>query len=327
MLCRRSMVVFREGVSTICKRFNHKIGIVGAPLSKGQKKEGVRKGPDAIRNAKLLEKLQVGGLNVEDYSNLKFVEVLGDEPFKSARWPRTVGAANQKLSQAVARVKRDDRLCVTLGGDHSLAIGSISGHAMFHSDLCVVWVDAHADINTPDTSTTGNMHGQPLSFLINELRDKVENVPGFSWLAPCLSAKDIVYIGLRDVDPEEKKIIKKLGIKFFSMTEVKQLGIQKVMEMTSDYLFSRIQKPIHLSFDIDAFDPSLAPATGTPVEGGLTYEEGICIACEIHKTGLLSAMDIVELNPELGKTEEEVTLTVNTGLAVIKTSLGINNKE
>uniref|UniRef100_A0A4W3K8F1 Arginase n=1 Tax=Callorhinchus milii TaxID=7868 RepID=A0A4W3K8F1_CALMI len=309
-------------MDTICKRFNHKIGIVGAPLSKGQKKEGVRKGPDAIRNAKLLEKLQVG-----DYSNLKFVEVLGDEPFKSARWPRTVGAANQKLSQAVARVKRDDRLCVTLGGDHSLAIGSISGHAMFHSDLCVVWVDAHADINTPDTSTTGNMHGQPLSFLINELRDKVENVPGFSWLAPCLSAKDIVYIGLRDVDPEEKKIIKKLGIKFFSMTEVKQLGIQKVMEMTSDYLFSRIQKPIHLSFDIDAFDPSLAPATGTPVEGGLTYEEGICIACEIHKTGLLSAMDIVELNPELGKTEEEVTLTVNTGLAVIKTSLGINNKE
>ncbi|XP_067844793.1 arginase-1 [Heptranchias perlo] len=326
MLPVKSLVLLNRGASVMSRRFNHKVGILGAPLSRGQGKEGVKEGPDALRKAGLLTALQNGGCNLKDYGNLKFEDEQKDELFRTVKMPRTVGKANEKLSQAVTKVKADGRVCVILGGDHSLAIGSISGHAAFHSNLCVVWVDAHADINTPFTTPSGNLHGQPVSFLIKELKTEIPAVPGFSWLEACLSAKDIVYIGLRDVDPGEKDIIEKLGIKFFSMTDVNQMGIQKVMEVTSDYLFSRVKKPIHLSFDIDGFDPSLAPATGTPVDGGLTYEQGIFVANEIHKTGLLSAIDLVEVNPSLGKIKEEVASTVNTGRDVILTSLGYVQK-
>ncbi|XP_048392050.1 arginase-1-like [Stegostoma tigrinum] len=322
MLPRKGMILLNRGVSMICRRFNHKIGILGAPFSRGQGKEGVKTGPDALRRSGLLTALQAGGCDLKDYGNLTFEDEPKDEPFGTVKMPRTVGKANAKLFQAVNKVKADDRLCVVLGGDHSLAIGSISGDASCHSNLCVVWVDAHADINTPNTTPSGNLHGQPLSFLLEELKTEIAGVPGFSWLEPCLTAKDVVYIGLRDMDPGEKDIIKRLGIKFFSMTDVNHMGIQKVMEMTNDYLYSREKKPIHLSFDIDGFDPVLAPATGTPIEGGLTYEQGIFVANEIHKTGLLSAIDLVEVNPSLGKTEEEVTSTVNSGRDIILTALG-----
>lgn len=198
-----------------------------------------------------------------------------------------------------------------------MAIGSIHGHAQAQKDLSVVWVDAHADINTPLTSPTGNIHGQPMSYLIHELHSKIPVMPSFSWLKPCVSAKDIVYIGLRDVDPEEHYILKHLGIKVFSMTEVDRLGIARVMEETCDYIFSKVRKPIHLSYDIDALDPSISPATGTPVVGGLTYREGVYITEQICQTGLLSAVDMVEVNPKRGKTEEEVRSTVNAAVDLV----------
>ncbi|TFK01738.1 Sterile alpha and TIR motif-containing protein 1 [Platysternon megacephalum] len=167
------------------------------------------------------------------------------------------------------------------------------------------------------------MHGQPVAFLLKELKDQVSGVPGFSWLAPCLSAKDIVYIGLRDVDPEEHRNLKSLGIKYYSMTEIDQLGIGKVMEETLHYLLPTNKKrPIHLSFDVDGLDPSLTPATGTPVPGGATLREGIYVAEQLYRTGLLSAVDIVEINPCLGKTQEEVDSTVNTAVSIILSCFG-----
>ena len=204
----------------------------------------------------------------------------------------------------------------------SLAVGSISGHARVHPDLCVIWVDAHTDINTPLTTSSGNLHGQPVSFPLKELKGKFPDVPGFSWVTPCISAKDIVYIGLRDVDPGEHYIIKTLGIKYFSMTEVDKLGIGKVMEETFSYLLGRKKRPIHLSFDVDGLDPAFTPATGTPVLGGLSYREGLYITEEIYKTGLLSGLDIMEVNPTLGKTAEEVKSTVNTAVALTLACFG-----
>uniref|UniRef100_UPI003AAA2530 arginase-1 n=1 Tax=Centroberyx gerrardi TaxID=166262 RepID=UPI003AAA2530 len=204
-----------------------------------------------------------------------------------------------------------------LGGDHSLAIGSVLGHAAVQQQLSVVWVDAHADINTPLSSPTGNLHGQPVSYLIHELRDKIPVLPNFSWVKPCIAAKDLVYIGLRDVDPEEHYILKFLGIKVFSMTEVDRLGIARVMEETCDYLSDKVKKPIHLSYDVDALDPSVTPATGTPVVGGLSYREGVYIAETLCQTGLLSAVDMVEVNPLRGRTEQEVQSTVGTAVDLL----------
>ncbi|XP_049320981.1 arginase-1 isoform X2 [Astyanax mexicanus] len=265
------------------------VGIIGAPFSGGQPKDGVQLGPDLIRAAGLVNRLKEQGCDVKDYGNLAFESVSSDEPVGLAKRPRAVGRANQQLADAVRRIKHDGHTCVMLGGDHSLAIGSIHGHAASGSEVSVVWVDAHADINTPLTTTTGNIHGQPMSYLIHELHNKIPVIPNFSWIKPCIAAKDIVYIGLRDVDPGEHYILKYLGIKTFSMSEVDRLGIAKVMEQTCDHIFTKVKKPIHLSYDIDALDPSVAPATGTPVVGGLTYREGVYITEHICQTDLLSA--------------------------------------
>ncbi|XP_039594397.1 arginase-1 isoform X2 [Polypterus senegalus] len=268
-------------------RCQHSIGVVGVPISQGQGKAGVEKGPDFLYNAGLVDKLMKQGCRVQDYGNLKFETFADEKPFGIVKMPKTVGRANEQLANVVNTVKQDGHTCLVLGGDHSLAIGSISGHARSQNNLCVVWVDAHADINTPLSTPTGNIHGQPVSYLLKELHSKIPVMPGFSWIKPCISAKDIVYIGLRDLDPGEHK------------------G----------------KRPIHLSFDIDAIDPSLAPATGTPMVGGLTYREGVYLAEEIYKTGLLSVLDLVEVNPNLGKTEE-VASTVNYALGIILSSFG-----
>ncbi|XP_074846669.1 arginase-1 [Carettochelys insculpta] len=298
------------------------VGIVWAPFSKGQARKGVEEGPAVVKEAGLIDKLTAQGCDVKDYGALQFDDVPDDTPCYNAKHPRCVGRATEKLASTVADVKKSGRTSLVVGGDHSLAIGTISGHAKVHPDLGVIWFDAHADINTPLTSVTGNIHGQPVSFLLKELKDKMPDVAGFSWLTPCLSAKDIVYIGLRDVDSAEHCILKTLGIKYYSMTEIDHLGIGKVMEETLHYLMAKKKRPIHLSLDVDGLDPSLAPATGTAVDGGLTLREGIYTAEQLYRTGLLSAVDIMEINPLRGKTTEEVNTTVNTTVSIILSCFG-----
>ncbi|XP_027699569.1 arginase-2, mitochondrial [Vombatus ursinus] len=314
--------LLQKQAHSVLKKSVHSVAVIGAPFSKGQKRRGVEHGPAAIREAGLLKRLSNLGCRVNDVGDLRFTPVTNDELYNNLIVnPRSVGLANQELAEAVSRAVSSGHQCLTMGGDHSLAIGSISGHVQHCPDLCVIWVDAHADINTPLTTLSGSLHGQPVSFLLRELQDKVPSLPGFSWLKPCLSSPDIVYIGLRDVDPAEHFILKKYDILYFSMRDIDHLGIQKVMEQTFDQLISKKQRPIHLSFDIDAFDPSLAPATGTPVVGGLTYREGMYIAEEIHNTGLLSALDLVEVNPLLA-TSEEVKATAGLAVDVIASSFG-----
>ncbi|XP_074484704.1 arginase-1-like [Sebastes fasciatus] len=214
-------------------------GIIGAPFCRGQPRGGVDQGPDRIRAAGLLTRLTETGCAVKDYGNLAFEDVVDDQPVGLVKRARAVGAANQRLSEAVHAVKKDGHTAVMLGGDHSLAIGSIHGHAAAVGDLSVVWVDAHADINTPLSSYTGNIHGQPVSYLLHELHSKIPVLPNFSWIKSCVSARDLVYIGLRDVDPAEHYILKLLGVKVFSMSELDHLGVARVMEETCDYLTAK----------------------------------------------------------------------------------------
>uniref|UniRef100_A0A3Q2YCA8 Arginase n=1 Tax=Hippocampus comes TaxID=109280 RepID=A0A3Q2YCA8_HIPCM len=328
------------------------VAVLGAPFSQGQKRRGVEHGPKVIRDAGLIERLSGLDYAVHDFGDLTFHYPEMDEPYMNVKFPRTVGAATKKLSGAVSRAVGAGHTLVMLGGDHSLGIGSVAGHAQQCPDLCVIWVDAHADVNTPETSPSGNLHGQPVAFMLKELRDKVRrsqvrnveddsstavpsqlylfvhvptqvpDLPGFSWVKPFLSCRDLVYIGLRDVDPGEYHILKNLGIQYFTMRDIDRLGIQRVTEVALDHVLARKQRPIHLSFDIDAFDPSLAPATGTPVNGGLTYREGIYITEEVHNTGLLSVMDMVEVNPVVGSTRAAVEATASLAVDVIASSLG-----
>nr|XP_045010183.1 arginase-2, mitochondrial [Jaculus jaculus] len=315
--------LLRTQVHWVLKKSVHSVAVIGAPFSQGQKRKGVENGPAAVREAGLLKRLSNLGCHIKDFGDLSFTPVPKDDLYNNRVVnPRSVGLANQELTEVVSGAVSSGYSCVTVGGDHSLAIGTISGHARHCPDLCVIWVDAHADINTPLTTLTGNLHGQPVSFLLRELQDKVPQLPGFSWIKPCISSPNIVYIGLRDVDPAEHFILKNYDIQYFSMRDIDQLGIQKVMEQTFDLLIGKRQRPIHLSFDIDAFDPTLAPATGTPVVGGLTYREGMYITEEIHNTGLLSALDLVEVNPQLATSEEEAKATASLAVDVIASSFG-----
>ncbi|KAJ7988769.1 hypothetical protein DPEC_G00312650 [Dallia pectoralis] len=314
--------LLRTHLTTTCQTRTRSVAVLGAPFSKGQKRRGVERGPKAIRDAGLIERLSNFDYPVHDFGDLSFQNLENDEPYLQVPSPRSVGRATNMLSEAVSNAVAAGHTTVMLGGDHSLAIGSVEGHARQCPDLCLIWVDAHADINTPLTSPSGNLHGQSVAFMLKELQNKMPELPGFSWVQPFLSAKDLVYIGLRDVDPGEYDILKDLGIQYFTMRDIDRLGIQRVMEVTFDHLLSRKQRPIHLSFDIDAMDPSLAPATGTPVNGGLTYREGIWITEEIHNTGLLSVMDLVEVNPVLGASPEAVEMTASLAVDVIASSLG-----
>lgn len=299
---------------------NNKVGIVGVPLCKGQPRMGTELGPLAIREGGLIKKLTNLGLEITDYGDLDFEDHEQHE-HDNTKNPMSVAAASEKIADMVTDVVKSGKTCLNLGGDHSMAIGSIFGHARAEPNVCVIWVDAHADINTPLTSESGNIHGMPLSFLVKELESCLPTMPGFDNIKPCISAKDIAYIGLRDVDPGERYIIEQHDICCFSMQEVDKYGIKEVMERALQAVDPRGERMIHLSFDVDALDPTLTPCTGTPVHGGLSLREGSYIAEELANTGRLSVVDIAEVNPNLGN-KLELDKTVSMTMEIIQRCFG-----
>lgn len=257
---------------------------------------------------------------VRSYADLLPAE---DPDFRGMKRPKFASAVTKDVSEQVYNFAMQGKLVLTLGGDHSIAIGTISGTAKairerLGRELAVIWVDAHADINTPETSESGNIHGMPVSFLTGLAKE--ENPDIFGWLKEehMLSTKKLVYIGLRDIDKGEKKILRQHGIKAFSMHDIDRHGIGKVMDMALGWIGS--DTPIHLSFDVDALDPMWAPSTGTPVRGGLTLREGDFIAECVAETGSLIALDLVEVNPSLD--EYGASDTVRAGCSIVRCALG-----
>ncbi|CAG8674723.1 2602_t:CDS:2, partial [Scutellospora calospora] len=277
------------------------VGIVGCPFSGGQSKGGVDEGPIKLIEYGLIEQLVELGWNVEFDGHHKFNDFNPppehEDSIGKLKQPAYVSRVSEAVSEAVESHLKQGRLALTLGGDHSLALGTVSGTFSVYPDACLIWIDAHADINTPETTDSGNLHGCPVSFLLAVEDALLGNNPKvyetFSWLKPLLRPDRLVYIGLRDVDPPEKEILKKYGIKAFSMNHVDKYGIGKVVEMALDAVNPKRDRPIHLSFDVDALDPTVAPSTGTPVRGGLTFREGHYICEAIHETGLLVSVDLM----------------------------------
>ncbi|XP_014767975.1 arginase, hepatic [Octopus bimaculoides] len=309
----------RQVVQVSTRRHIHlqKIGVIGVPLNKGQDKQGVELGPKALRDHGLITSLEDLGHRINDYGNIQFENIEEDDKQSLIKNGLFLSHASKKISNAVKKVIQAGEICLTLGGDHSLTTGALHGHVQVQPDLVIVWIDAHADINPPTASLTGHMHGMPLSFLIKEVQPYMNDVGPFDWVEPCLSAHDLVYIGLRDVDAEERWLIEKLGICTFSMQELDALGIAAVLKMALSTIDPEGKRPIHVSFDIDSLDPSVAGSTGTPARGGLTYRESLYIAEVIAQTGRLSALDIVEVNPLLGtQMEQEGTISVAKDFAL-----------
>ncbi|RLO07252.1 hypothetical protein DYB28_011755 [Aphanomyces astaci] len=248
-----------------------------------------------------------------------------------------VGSGLKQIADVVEKKASEGKFCLVLGGDHTIGAGSLAGILKVHPDAGIIWVDAHADINTPQTTESGNMHGMPISFLMQGLADPAR-VPGFEWLVdgPILKPEQLVYIGLRDVDSGmshvyisggdvigccERRIIKELGIKAFSMQSVDKYGIGKTMEMALDHLCGKQARPLHMSYDIDAVDPVDAPSTGTRVRGGLTWREANYVAEAVAESNMLVGLDMVEVNPSLAP-GKGAAITVDMALLLIGSALG-----
>lgn len=293
--------------------------IVGCPFSGGQTRPGVDEGPIRMVEAGLINQLEGLGWKVKFDGHHQFedIKVADDPPIGILKNPRLVSRVTKSVARVVGDHIAKRELPVTLGGDHSLALGTISGTLSVHPETCVVWIDAHADINTAESTVSGNIHGMPVSFLLGIGR----KIPEFSWVKSLLKTQRLVYIGLRDVDMGEKQILRENNIKAFSMHDVDKHGIGKVVEMALDHVNPNRDLPIHLSFDVDALDPSVAPSTGTPVRGGLSFREGHYICEAISETGLLVALDLMEVNPSLAD-YDSVQQTVAVGCSLVRSALG-----
>lgn len=293
--------------------------VVGAPMRHGQRREGVDAGPDSLRAEGLTKCLELAGCTVHDVGNVDMGAPMADDAdHHSAHLPRSVGRACAALRRVVADACRTSDFTLVLGGDHSLAVGSITGVLDANPDTVVVWVDAHADINTPGISASGNMHGMPVAFLIGA--EGTRDVPGFEWLQPVLRADRVAYIGLRDVDGPEKLVLHNHGCPSFSMHEVDEYGIAEVMRRIIARLDPEGRRNFHLSFDIDALDPVHAGSTGTLAPGGLSLREGRYICEALHATGRLRSMDLVEVNPH--RFPEAAPTTIQSALLLAAHAAG-----
>jgi len=302
--------------------------IIGAPMSFGQPFVGTDSVPKLLRERGLGIMLTQLGWRVEDTADLDFHHNINSpDPPKQVGGPNVrncayVGNASNILAEVVETKINQGFFPLILGGDHSISIGTLTGILRSHPNTGVIWVDAHADLNTPESLGSGNFHGMPLGLLMDHPDGAYDfsKLPGFEFLVdgPRISPEQLVYIGLRDIDPTERVWIKQLGIKTFTMTDVDHLGIGEVMSQALDHLKGR---PLHLSYDIDSVDPVLAPATGTKVRGGLTYREANFIAEYVSQSGNLASAELVEINPNLSS-EDDANKTVELGLDVIKSFMG-----
>ncbi|EGV61312.1 Arginase, catabolizes arginine to ornithine and urea [Yamadazyma tenuis] len=301
-----------------------KATIITAPFSGGQPKGGVELGPEYILNSGFAKQIQDLGWDVEITHPLEgtdFEAAKNDEKDSfGVKNAKIVSDCNRKIFAAVHTSLQNQRLPITIGGDHSIGTGTLLGALTNNEDTCILWIDAHADINSPKTTGSGNLHGCPVSFLMGI--DRESYPPEFDWIPTVLKSNRIAYIGLRDVDSGEKKILRDHNIPAFSMYHIDKYGIGKVVEMALQKINPNMDFPIHLSYDVDAIDPSFVPATGTRVEGGLTLREGLFVAEEVAATGLLSSIDIVETNPSLGETSDHILDTVSAACAIGRCALG-----
>ena len=272
------------------------IHIIGAPSTFGQRKLGVNFGPDALRYAGLVERLKNIGHSVEDKGDIA-VPAVDVEKFKGKqeglRNLNEIIEVSENLSNAVSSSIKNQAFPLIIGGDHSIAIGSISGVSQHYENLGIIWYDAHGDLNIPEESPSGNIHGMPLRVLLGDGDKQLVNISGY---APKVKPENIVLIGMRDLDVGERDFIRENNIKTYTMADIDRNGIKQVMEESVSYLKDKTDG-IHLSPDVDALDPVETPGTGTKVLGGLTYRESHFALEMLHNTNLITSMDVVEVNP------------------------------
>ncbi|MGB4898340.1 MAG: arginase [Ignavibacteria bacterium] len=300
------------------KKINKKVGIIGFPMDLGADRRGVDMGPSAIRYANLKKKLEALGYVVDDFGDIA-VNILETQKIKNIKlkYLPEIERASKLLSEKVTSILDRKYFPLVLGGDHATAIGSIAGISSYckknNKTLGVVWIDAHADMNTEETTPSGNIHGMPLAIAMGLGYKSLIKINGFS---PKVDIENIAMIGIRDVDKLEAETIKKLNPIIYTMTDIDKIGIHRVISKVLGDFKKRVDF-IHISFDLDGIDPEYAPGVGTPVHGGLTFREAHLIMEMIAECGCMSSLEMVEVNPILDIKNETAELTTELILSAL----------
>ncbi len=280
--------------------------VIGAPLDLGAGRRGVDMGPSAIRYAGLAKRLARLGLEVEDWGNVPTpvpeATRAGDE---HARFLGEVKATCEQVAVLVRRALERGAFPLLLGGDHSVALGSLGALASVHGPGGVLYIDAHGDLNLPASSPSGNVHGMVLAAALGLAGDGFKSA---EWPLPMVEAGRIAIVGVRSLDPPERELIRELGIKAYTMNDLDRLGMEEVMNRAMDEVAGN--GFVHVSFDMDSIDPESAPGVGTPVRGGLSYREAHLALELVAESGLASSLDVVEVNPILDSGNDTAKLAV-----------------
>jgi len=294
-----------------------KIRVIGVPLDLGQSRRGVDMGPSAVRVAGLEARLEALGFVVEDAGNIAVaLPEQKKEGHPRAKYLKEITATCTKHAELVLKTLEAGKTPIVLGGDHSVAAGTVAGVAEFlrrqNQKLGLLWIDAHSDINTPESSPSGNVHGMPLAAIMGLGPPELANIFGFS---PKVAPENCVLVGVRDIDAAEKENVRKAGIEVYTMRDIDERGMRAVME---DALRAagRGTAGYHVSLDMDWVDPEDAPGVGTPVRGGATYREAHLAMEIIADHGRLTSFEIVEVNPVIDEHNRTADLAVELTLSI-----------
>lgn len=294
------------------------IAVIGAPLDLGAGRRGVDMGPSAIRVANLDERLRALGYEVNDLGNVEVPQAESRPAGSStARYLPEITQSCKRLAAMVEKSLGKGQTPLVLGGDHSLAAGSVSGTSRHfrkqRKSIGLIWVDAHADMNTPATSPSGNVHGMPLACLIGLGPKELTHLYNY---APKVDPKNVALVGIRDVDQLEKPHVKESGVRAFTMRDIDEIGLREVLREAMDIACAGTAG-FHLSLDMDGIDPQFAPGVGTPVRGGFTYREAHLAMELINDSGKMVAMDVVEVNPVIDEVNRTAELAVELALSAM----------
>lgn len=293
---------------------NKSVSIIGVGMDLGADRRGVDMGPSAIRYAGVVRRLEGMGFSVKDIGDIAVNRPNQLVSTDHHKYLDQVVEANITLAAAVSKEMEEGRFPLVLGGDHSIAMGTIAGVTKHVKNLGVIWFDAHGDLNTGDTTPSGNIHGMPLAASLGLGHERLVNIGGF---APKIKPENLVIMGARDLDAGERALIKERGIKVFTMHEIDRLGMARVMEEAIAHV-SKNTDGVHLSFDLDGLDPHDAPGVGTPVIGGISYREGHLAMEILAEADVLVSAEFVEVNPILDR--ENVTARV--AVAMMSSAFG-----
>ncbi len=294
-----------------------KIRVIGVPLDLGQSRRGVDMGPSAVRVAGLEARLEALGHKVEDAGNIAVaIPEQKKEGDPNAKYLKEITATCSKHAELVLKTVEGGKIPLSLGGDHSIAVGTVSGIAEFYrrqnQRVGLLWIDAHSDINTPQSSPSGNVHGMPLAAIMGLGPPELANIFNFS---PKVAPENCVLVGIRDIDEKEKENVRRAGIQVFTMRDIDERGMRTVMEEALRWA-GRNTAGYHVSLDMDWIDPEDAPGVGTPVRGGSTYREAHLAMEIIADHGRLAGFEIVEVNPVIDEHNRTAELAVELACSV-----------